>query len=413
MKPGSVNSPWRLVTVLSLALVLTMTGFMPVAAVLPALFAEWGLSETQAGWLNGIFFTGYAAGVLLLLPLTDRTDPRRILLFSFLLSAAGGFGFAALADGLWSSMAFRFLAGVGLAGVHFPGMKLLSDRLDDRTRERGSAIYISMFSFGGAVSFFGAGVIESWLGWRWVFGTSVCGAIASLMLVYLMVPPVAARAHDGATALLDFRPVFRNRDAMRYIAAYFGNVWEVFAFRVWSVALLTYSAAQPGNEAYAGWNMAVVSGAASLLMMPASIFASVLARRLGRIRTVTAMTALTAGMAAVLGLVGVASFPVILVLMVLYFMLSFGDTATLAGGVVEAAKPEYRGATLAVYALTGFIGGTAGPVTFGFVLDIAGGRASPYAWTWAFASLAVGAAITAAALNVRRPRAGARGFRGA
>jgi len=408
-----VKSPWFLVAVISFALVLTMTGFMPVAAVLPALFTEWALSETQAGWLNGIFFTGYALGVLPLLPLTDRTDPRRVLLFSFLLSAAGGFGFAALADGLWSGMAFRFLAGIGLAGVHFPGMKLLSDRLDGRMRERGGAIYISMFSFGGAVSFLGAGVIEAWLGWHWVFWISGYGALAALLLVLLAVRPLPARVHDGGTALLDFRPVFRNREAMRYVAAYFGNVWEVFAFRVWSVALLVYSAAQTGNEAFAGWNMAVVSGAASLLMMPASVAVSELAQRFGRVRTVTAMTVLTASMAAVLGLVGAASFPLILILMVLYFILAFGDTATLAGGVVRVAEPRYRGATLAIYALTGFIGGTAGPVTFGFVLDIAGGRASPEAWAWAFASLTIGAAITATALNLRRRRAGARGSRGA
>jgi MFS family permease len=406
-----VKSPTLLVAVVSLALVLTMTGFMPVAAVLPALFAEWGLSETQAGWLNGIFFTGYALGVLPLLPLTDRVDPRRVLLFSFLLSAAGGFGFAFLADGLWSGMAFRFLAGIGLSGVHFPGMKLLTDRLDGRMRVRGSAIYISMFSFGGAMSFLGAGLIEAWFGWRWVFWLSGYGALASMLLVFLAIPPVAARGHDGATALLDFRPVFRNRDAMRYVIAYFGHVWEVFAFRIWSVALLVYSAAQPGNEAFAGWNMAAVSGVASLLMMPTSVGVGELASRFGRVRVVTVLTVLTVGLALALGIVGAASFPVIVALMVLYFMIAFGDTAALAGGVVQAAEPRYRGATLAVYALTGFLGGTVGPVVFGFVLDLAGGRSSAQAWPWAFASLAIGAAITAAALNLRR--GGARGSRGA
>ena len=47
------------VAALTVALILTMTGFMPVAAVLPDLFVEWNLSETAAGWLHGVYFGAF------------------------------------------------------------------------------------------------------------------------------------------------------------------------------------------------------------------------------------------------------------------------------------------------------------------------------------------------------------------
>ncbi len=85
-----------------------------------------------------------------------------------------------------------------------------------------------------------------------------------------------------------------------------------------------------------------------------------------------------------------------------YFLTGFGDTATLAAGVVTAADPHVRGSTLAVYALVGFVGGMAGPVAFGIVLNLAGGRADPSAWRCAFASLIGAAMLTAGALHLRR-----------
>lgn len=394
-----MTSPATLVTILCVALVLVMVGFMPVAAVLPAIFADWGITETEAGWLSGIYFGGYALGVPVLLPLTDRIDARRVLLGGALLCAVSGFGFAWLADGLWSGVLFRVIGGIGLAGFHFPGLKLLSDRLAGAAQRRGSATYVSMFSFGGAVSFLGAGAIEAWLGWKAVFTISGWGALAAFLLVLFLIPPAGRRTAPPVGAFLDLPAVLRNRDARRYIAAYFGHVWEVFAMRGWSVALLAYSAAQPGNGAFAGWNMAMVSGAISLLMMPTSFGMAELSARYGRVRVITAATVATSLLAILLAVFNTGPFILVLVLVAAYFMAGFGDTATLAAGVVAAADPHVRGATLAVYALVGFVGGMAGPVAFGIVLDFAGGRADPDAWAWAFASLIGAALLTAGALH--------------
>jgi hypothetical protein len=51
-------------------------------------------------------------------------------------------------------------------------------------------------------------------------------------------------------ALLDFRPVFRNRAAMAWIAGYTFHAWEMAGLRAWGVTFLTLTAAQAGAPAW-------------------------------------------------------------------------------------------------------------------------------------------------------------------
>lgn len=69
-----------------------------VPAVLPALIDAWRLSNTQAGWLTGIYDVGYTLAVPVLSSLTDRIDPRRVSVLSSAVTAIAFAGYAAVAD---------------------------------------------------------------------------------------------------------------------------------------------------------------------------------------------------------------------------------------------------------------------------------------------------------------------------
>jgi predicted MFS family arabinose efflux permease len=396
-------SPLLLVTALTAGLVLTMTGFMPVAAVLPELFAEWDISETEAGWLNGIFFGAYSAAVPVLVALTDRMDPRRIVLFGLALGAVAGFGFGYLADGLWSATLFRAMAGAGLAGVFMPGLKLIADRLEGTAQARGTAVYMSMMSVGNALSFFSAGTVAALLDWRWAFIVTGIGSSAAFLLVLFAVPAGGHRpAPEPDRALLDFRPVFRNREAMTYMAAYFGHIWEVFSFRTWLVAFLAFSATLPGNGGFSGWNFALLAAVAGVVSMPASVVVAELANRFDRDRVIIITALVSAWVGLVLAGFGDGAFLLVFGVALVYSMTAFGDMAALATGVVKAAEPHYRGATLAVYALIGFSAGLLGPLAVGIVLEVGGGRTDAGAWSWAWITMATGSLVAAAILRFRK-----------
>ena len=65
------------------------------------------------------------------------------------------------------------------------------------------------------------------------------------------------------------------------------------------------------------------------------------------------------------------------------------DSATITAGVIKAAAPRYKGTTMAMHSVIGFVGAFLGPIVFGAVLDLAGGGQTPAAWGFAFGSMAV------------------------
>ena len=133
----------RITIIICLAETLGMTGFAAFPTLLPQFFGEWGISNTEAGWINGIYYAGYVFAVIILTSLTDRAAPRDIYLFSTAISAIACLGFAYLAEGFWTAMAFRTLGGIGLAGTYMPGLKMLSDFLPiDFTQSRSQKVGI-------------------------------------------------------------------------------------------------------------------------------------------------------------------------------------------------------------------------------------------------------------------------------
>ncbi len=122
--------------------------------------------------------------------------------------------------------------------------------------------------------------------------------------------------------------------------------------------------------------------------LPASVLGNEAAHRFGRRRVLIAVMTASAVAGTAFGFSG-AFLPVIVVvtLAFVYGLTVIGDSATLTAGVVASADPRYRGATMAVHSMIGFIGSFLGPLAFGVVLDGAGGESSGIAWGTAFASL--------------------------
>ena len=396
-----LRSPGALVAVLCITSVLGMLGFSSFSALLPEFQRAWGLSNTDAGWISGIFYAGYVVAVPLLVGSTDRVDPRRIYLLSFLIAAAAALGYALLAQGFWSALLFRALAGVGLAGGYMPGLKLLTDRVGGPKQSRYVAFYTAGFSLGTAFSFAFTGEAASWLGWRGAFAAAAVGAMIGFALALLLLRPATTVEMGDVEArhALDFRPVFRNRAAMAFILGYTGHTWELFALRSWLVAFLVQAAAMAGDRAdiaQASWLSMVIV----LVSTAASIYGAELATRsdrrrvIGRIMMLSVVTAVLTGLS--------AGQPIYLVaaLCLAYHMIIMGDSAALTGGAVATAAPGQRGATLALHSILGFTGAFLGPLAVGAVLDLAGGETSRLAWGLAF--LTMGAGSAAALIAIRR-----------
>lgn len=392
----------RLIVLLCVAEVLSMTGFGTFPGLLPTFLDAWELSNTEAGWINGIYFGAYMLAVPVLVALTDRVDPRRIYAFAAVLTIISSLAFGLLAEGFWSATALRALAGLGLAGTYMPGLKALTDHVSPQYHSRAVAFYTATFGIGASLSFLLAGEFAAWLDWRWAFILAGPGPVLALALVWTLVPPSAPH-HLLAPVrfLLDFRPILRNREAMAYVLAYFAHNWELFALRSWIVTFLVFAQGlhMPGAPGTL-WSATVIAAIINLFGLPASVLGNELAQRFGRRGVVAAVMLTSALVAALLGFLAGLPVPLLVALCILYGVTVTGDSASITAGVVAASAPGERGATMAVHSFIGFSGAFLGPLVFGVVLDLTGGGGSVLSWGLAFLSSGLAVALGPLAIAI-------------
>ena len=365
-----------------------MLGFSAVPALLPELQAAWRLSSTEAGTLTGAFFAGYMVAVPLLTALTDRIDARKIYLAATLLAALGNLGLALLARDFGSGLVFQVLAGIGLAGMYMPGLKLLSDHVGGPKQSRFVAFYTSSFGVAASLSFVVAGAIAALFDWRFAFGLAAAGAVAAALLT-LRVPHGASVEGDtrSLARLLDVRPVLRNRTAMVYVLGYAAHNFELFAIRGWIVTFLVFSQSlQPPGATV--WSAPVVAGVATLLGVVTSILGNEVAMRFGRRRFILLVMLGTAALVSLIGWSAPLPYMVVALLLILHAMMMTFDSASLTAGALAAAPAGYRGATMAVHSGLGFGFAFLGALAMGAVLDLAG-PGTVLGWGLAFATVAL------------------------
>jgi MFS family permease len=393
-----VLSPARLTATMCLAEALSMTGFAAYTTLLPQLQHEWQLSNASAGAIGGIYYAGYLLAVPLLSSLTDRLDPRRVYAAACALSALGAAGFALLAQGLWTALACQFVIGAALGGTYMPGLKALTDHLDGKSQSRATAFYTASFGLGSTLSIFACGKLGALYGWPAAFAFGAAGPLLAGALVALAMPRRRERAAaPPPSALLDFRPVFRNRSTVPYIIGYAAHNYELFGQRSWMVAFLVFCAALQPAAAPMTLSAATLAALINLTGPLFSVGGNELALRYGRERVIFGFMTLSGLLACVVGFTAALPWYLVAALMALHYAAMLGDSGALTAGAVAGTPPQMRGAMMAVYSFVGFSAAFLAPLVFGVVLDLAGGNQSVAAWGWAFVSIGLFGALAPAA----------------
>ena len=399
---------WRVIAWMCVAHVASMTGFSAYATLLPRLQDEWGMNNSQAGFISGMFFAGYMAAVPLLTSLTDRVDARRIYLVSSLVAAAALAGFALLVVGMKSAAALQLAAGAGIAGTYMPGLRALADNVEGtRAQSRSVAFYTAVFGFGTSLSILLSGSIADSMGWPWAFAlTSVGPVVAGLMVVFGLPARTPGRRHEQH--VLDFRPVLASREVRPYIFGYAVHCWELFGSRSWLVAFIVFAQGLPvAGTMSPAWSAITIAAVANLFGPAASIYGNELAMRHGRERLIWKVMLASGALTCALGFASFLPLPALAGLIMLHMCFIMGDSSALTAGVVTRASERIRGATMAVHSMLGFGAGFVAPLVFGVVLDLAGGKTSSSAWGLAFTTLGAGAIVMAALIRSRVRSGGA------
>jgi MFS family permease len=193
--------------------------------------------------------------------------------------------------------------------------------------------------------------------------------------------------------------VLRDRRILAFCGAYCGHNWELFGFRSWLVAYITWAHLQTPSAFTAA--PGIIAALATFLAVPASILGNEGAHRWGRTTWLGRVMLLSAAMALLMALVGNVGAHGLwaMVLLLAYAATMNLDSAAMTAGLLTETPSDRRGKALALYACIGFAGGFIGPVAFGVALD-AFGRDGGDGWRAGFVTLALGIGLARLSLTL-------------
>lgn len=363
-----MNRAYLLGPVLALAMLPTNV----VAAAMPILLKEWHAQNTEGGIVFAAYQVGYVVSVLVLLPLTDRYRTGRVIAVCATATALSFLLFPFFATNVWTASFFRFLAGLGLAGIYMPGVRVMSAAASPQRRGFAVGAYVAAFYLGSAVSTWATGVLLPGFGWQGAAFILALGSFVALPLSIISTRHIAAPA--GGHARLDLS-VMRDPPVARNVLAYTGHSWELYVSRGWLAVFVASVLATQGlsttQSASEGSQWAALMAAFGT---PGVFLGGWLSDHLGRARAAFLVTLLSGGLSLGFGFMGLSPLPMLVSLGCLYMLLISADSAIYSTTIVEVAPPGRVGSAQAIQAFCGFGATIISPIAAGIARDLG--------WSW-------------------------------
>jgi predicted MFS family arabinose efflux permease len=168
--------------------------------MLVELARHFGADAADVGWIATLSFAGYVAGTVVLVPLGDRADKRRLIigkmavLIVALLAMAAAPTLTVLATG-------SFVAGV-CTSVSQDMIPLVSEFAAPAERGRAVGTLLSGLFLGILIGRITGGLMASYVGWRWAYVLPAVLIAGLLPLVIAHVPSVPGKTRLGYPALI-------------------------------------------------------------------------------------------------------------------------------------------------------------------------------------------------------------------
>jgi MFS family permease len=380
-----------------------MAVWFSASAVAPALSSAWQLDDSGRAWLTMSVQAGFVAGALLsaLLNLSDRLPSHLLFAWSAVAASASTMAIAAVAHGLGSAVALRFLTGFFLAGVYPVGMKIVATWTKE-DRGLGIGLLVGALTLGSA----GPQLLNALGAWRhglpgdWKLllyiaagSAAVGGLIAGLFVregPYRVNAPPFRWSYAGS--------ILRDRPVLLANLGYLGHMWELYAMWAW-IAAYFLAAARNAFEisaVFAPFAAFAAIGAGA----PGCVLAGKLADRLGRTTITIASMAVSGTCALAIGFFYHAGLGALTLVAVVWGFAIVADSAQFSACITELSAREYVGTALTLQTSLGFL------LTM-FTIRLVPWVEARIGTQWSFSVLALGpaAGIIAMAALRRLPEA--------
>ncbi|VUC89441.1 metabolite transport protein [Raoultella terrigena] len=248
--------------------------------VMGELEKEFGLSGTQLGLMNSVFYFSYA---LLQVPagiLGDKIGKKKVLIPGFLLFGA----FTAVTGWAksWSTLLFaRVVTGAGEGTYYGPQYGISSEQIPKKYRSLGSAIINSGMAFGIALGL----MASSWLvydqgySWRTPFFVMSIPTLLTGLAIWLFVKEKKRQPVEAGGVVKPkskFTDLFKNRNLLLVYLMVFCSLFGFFVILTW---LPYYLQSERG---IAGSETGFITSLVAWISIPGALLFSSLSDRLGK-----------------------------------------------------------------------------------------------------------------------------------
>lgn len=316
----------------------------------PELSADLRVSASTASWATTTFGLAFAAGTLLFAGLSDGVGRVPVLRWGTLALVPATLLVAAAPSWPWL-LAARGLQGVLAATVPPVALAYISEQIPARHRAGCLAAVSGSFLLAAIVGQDYGGILGPWLGWRW----TILATLPVLVAAHLAVASLPEHRSDERSARVALRGTVELLRCRALARPCFAALGLLGSFTALSAALTHVASSRYGLDP-AALSFVRTTSVASLAVAPlvVSRLRRVTPPRTGAIALLVAaagalvltasanVVALAVGHAIVLGAIAVAVPNVV--------------------AIVAAAGGSRRGAAVALYSFTVFLGASAGPV---------------------------------------------------
>jgi MFS family permease len=405
----------------SAILLLALQPFSSYVASLPFIQVEWAMSNTQAGLVFSSYLLGSAISSLVLVPLTDRISPRRVLILGVTSLALSNLLFPLLAWNAWLGALLRFLAGAGHIAAYIPGIQLVSERYAGRKRGAAVGVFVGAGYAGTTFSYVFMGTLLNYASsWRVAYFITALVGLLGVVLAFGLTRSAGVKPGvEAGRAAERERPVgvkgdwrlnlgvLRDRAAALVITAYALHTAELYLARLWFPLLLGAALVQNGVGSLEATALAATLSGFMFMTGIAGVFiGGAISDTLGR----------SAGAALIFSVSGLCSFlagwllglpPLILTILgFIYGFTTAADSAIYSTAVTELSPPGQMGSTQAVQSFIGFAIGALMPVAAGSILDLAAVDGAGWGLAFSFNGLLALVGVVALLWLRKLPEAG-------
>ncbi len=351
--------------VLALACGVVVANIYYVQPLVGLVSRDFGIGVAWAGLLVTVTQIGYAAGLLLIVPLGDIVENRRLILVmlsSLVLALIG----AAIAPTIGVFLIASLLVGIGSSTVQVI-VPLAGHLAPDESRGRIVGNVVSGLLFGIMLSRPVASFVAHFAGHRSVFAISAAALVLLLLLLLKTLPVRRPAGMSYGKTLRSLWPLLLRTKILHRRGAYQTALFGAFTV-FWTAAPLLLESPRFGFSQI-GIGLFALVGAAGAIVSP---FAGHAADR-GQTRLVTGLALGGGGVAFVIALLGglVTSWP-LLVLAAILLDMAVAANLVVGQRAIFAVGAEMRGRLNGLYLAMFFVGGAVGSLAAGIALAVGG-----------------------------------------